>query len=123
MPIGSKGSPVFIAGRGLTPMPMVNLYPPFNQPSRYVISGVTKDSTGAALGGCEVEVYETVSGMIRGTTVSDAAGNYILHVTGNGVVAPSDGEAATVSLTFYVVAYKAGAPDVAGTTVNTLAGS
>lgn len=95
---------------------------PFQEPRRYRIFGVTKDSAGAALGNCEVEVYETVSGAIRGTTVSDAAGNYTFDVTGNGVVAPSDGEAATVPLTFYVVAYKTGAPDVAGTTVNTLIG-
>jgi hypothetical protein len=42
-------------------------------------------------------------------SVSDGSGNYSLICAGSG--------------TFYVVAYKAGGPDVAGTTVNTLIGS
>lgn len=75
----------------------------------YVITGVTKDSTGAALGGCTVDLYYTATKVLAQTTTSDASGNYSFNVD------------KTVS--FYVVSYKTGAPDVAGTTVNTLAGA
>lgn len=80
----------------------------------YVVNGVTKDSTGAVLGLCNVEIYETTDAQNRmvGMTVSDASGNYSISVNG-----PDTG------MTFFAVAYKAGAPDVAGTTVNTLQGT
>ena len=88
------------------------------RPPKYTISGVTKDSNGAALGGCTVEVYETVAevnpnepkGRLVNSTVSDANGNYSIDVY------------AGPNATFRVQSYKAGAPDVAGTTVNTLIG-
>jgi hypothetical protein len=108
MPLGSLGAPVFIAGLGLTPVPMAKLSIPFNQPSRYRISGVTKDSTGAALGNCGVDIFETGSRRFVGSTISDASGNYSLDVT--------------VEVPCFGVFYLAGAPDVAGTTVNTLVG-
>jgi hypothetical protein len=81
-------------------------------PNRYLISGVTRTSAGVALGGCTVRVFETGSGVLRAVVTSDAAGNYSAEVTGS----------AASGLTFFVVAYLAGSPDVAGTTVNTLAG-
>lgn len=75
----------------------------------YTISGVTKDSTGAALGACAVKLFYTATDILAQTTVSDASGNYSFTVD------------KTVS--FYEVSYKAGAPDVAGTSVNTLVGA
>ncbi len=75
----------------------------------YTISGVTKDSTGAALGTCIVKLFFTVSDVFSQQTTSDASGNYSFAVN--------------KTATYYVVSYKAGAPDVAGTTVNTLAGA
>jgi hypothetical protein len=89
---------------------MTSLSIPFNQPARYVLSGITRNSTGTALADCNVEAYEVVSGLLRGATVSNSLGEYLIHVTG--------GE----GLVFFVVAYKAGAPDVAGTSLNTLVG-
>jgi len=74
---------------------------------RWLITGVTKDSTGAALGNCTVTIFTTVDNMPRATYVSDAAGNYSISVDGN-------------AQTRFAVSYKAGSPDVAGTTVNTL---
>ena len=89
---------------------------PLMKPIRYLITGVTKDSTGTPLGGCAVQVYETLPGIMpmepggrlvnMGT--SDANGNYSLEVH------------SLPGCRFRVDAYKAGAPDVAGTTVNTL---
>ena len=89
---------------------MMDFYVAFNQPARYRIQGITKTSTGAVLANCSVDIFETASRRLRGSTVSDADGAYSLEIT--------SGE----GLTFFVTAYKAGAPDVAGTTVNTLVG-
>lgn len=81
---------------------------PYARTVQYVLSGVTKDSTGAALPNCVVDAYETTADQHRGTTISDELGNYAIHVAG------VEGE------NFYARAYLSGAPDVAGTTVNTL---
>lgn len=70
------------------------------------ITGVTRDSTGATLASCVVQLFSTVNDRIVNETTSDGSGNYTFIVGG--------------SLTYYIVAYKAGAPDVAGTTANTL---
>lgn len=74
---------------------------------QWLISGITKNSAGTPLPGCTVVVYTTVDDMPRGSTVSDASGNYSISVDGN-------------AQTRYCVAYLAGSPDVAGTTVDTL---
>lgn len=79
-------------------------------PTRYyVISGVTRDSTGAALGLCLVELIETATDIGRDRQTSDAAGNFSFNTAERGK-------------TYYLVAYKPGSPDVAGTTLNTLQG-
>lgn len=97
-------SPSVSQGRG--PLSPQTFYVPFKQPARYTITGITKDSTGAVLGNCVVLLFETATNLIKAVTLSDASGNYLL-----------DG---TIDVTYYVVAYKAGAPDVTGATVNTL---
>lgn len=81
---------------------------PYARQVQYTLSGITKDSAGAALPNCVVDAYETTTDQHRGATVSDSLGNYAIHVSG------AEGE------NFYVRAYLSGAPDVAGTTVNTL---
>ncbi len=88
------------------------------QPARYVIFGVTKDAAGAPLGNCIVRIFERESGLLRAEVVSDGSGNYLVDVSGPDAV---DGESGQ-PLTFQGVAYKAGAPDVSGVTVNTLLG-
>jgi len=75
----------------------------------FIITGVTRDSTGAALAACVVDLFRTMDDSVAGRTTSDGSGNYKIE--------------ATPSLTHYAVAYKAGSPDVAGTTVNTLVGT
>ena len=61
------------------------------------------------MGNCVIKLYRTRDDVEAYSTVSDASGNYILPVD---------------NLTqWYAVAYKAGSPDVAGTTVNTLVGT
>jgi hypothetical protein len=74
------------------------------------IAGVTKDGTGAVLGGCQVQVFEAATDRYVTEVISDAVtGVYTIYVgIGSGP--------------YYLVAYKAGTPDVAGTTANTLIG-
>jgi hypothetical protein len=81
---------------------------PYFPERNFTITGVTKDSTGAALGGCTLRLFNAASHVLAQTTISDASGNYSFVVD--------------KTQTWYVVSYKGGAPDVAGTSVNTLAG-
>lgn len=73
----------------------------------FVISGLTVDSGGAALGSCTVKLFRSGDSSFVAQTISDGSGNYSFTMGDNAG-------------TFYVVAYKPGAPDVEGTTVNTL---
>lgn len=95
------------ARRGTHP-PMLGRLP---LPATYLrIFGITKDSTGAVLGSCTVQLFETETERFVETKASDA-------ITGE-----YEFRSAALSTAYFVVAYKAGAPDVAGTTVNTLLG-
>jgi hypothetical protein len=76
-----------------------------------MLIGVTKDGTGAALGGCRVVVFETGriakdGAPIIAETISDGSGNYSVEVPGNKA--------------YQAIAYKPGSPDVAGVTRNDL---
>ncbi len=72
------------------------------------ISGVTKDSTSTPLGSCTLHLFLTSDDSKIATTTSDGGGNYILTFS------------SLITGPFYIVAYKVGSPDVAGTTLNTL---
>lgn len=72
------------------------------------IVGITRDNVGNPLGGCTVKRFRTSDDVLLSSTTSDGSGNYSLP----GDTSPS-----------YLVAYKAGSPDVAGVTVNTIVGS
>jgi len=85
--------------RGSLPLPAIYLR----------IFGVTRDSVGAALAACTVNLFRTLDGVRVDSMVSDAGGIYEFR-------------SASLSTAYYVVAYKPGSPDVAGTTVNTLVG-
>lgn len=74
-----------------------------------LLTGVTKDSTGAALASCVVQSFVTSTGKLATTTTSDGSGNYRISVP--------------AAVMTFCVAYKPGSPDVAGTTVNTLVGA
>lgn len=74
------------------------------------VFGVTKDSTSTPLGGVTVSLFLTSTNTLMGQTISDGSGNY------NFTLFNPSGP-------FYVVAYLAGSPDVAGTTVNTIVAS
>jgi hypothetical protein len=72
----------------------------------YSISGVTRDNNGTALGFARVELFITAGDKALMETVSDISGNFRFDMPGTGP--------------FYLLAYKAGSPDIAGTTVNTI---
>lgn len=99
------GAPGIIAmpGSGI-PFPRLRSLPLAQ--SNPVITGVTRDSAGNPLGTCIVDCFRTSDDQKMATTTSNASGAFT-------IVAPGPGP-------FYLVAYKAGATDVAGTTVNTL---
>lgn len=74
--------------------------------SNRAITGVSRDSTGTILGLCVVDLFVTATDQMVYSVTSDASGNFSFGNPGTGP--------------FYIVAYKTGSPDVAGTTVNTL---
>lgn len=69
--------------------------------------GTTRDSAGAALGNCVVEGFVTSTDVSIGKVTSDTAGYYELPSSAGAV-------------NHYIVAYKSGSPDVAGTSKNNL---
>jgi len=83
-------------------------------PSSSRLSGVSRDSTGAALAGCTCDLFKvTTNGSSKtyvhvGTTVSDGSGNYSFNVGNEGP--------------FRVTFDLDGAPIRAGITLNTLGG-
>ena len=52
-------------------------------PCYWTIAGTTRDSTGAALGNCRVDLYEEPFNFIT-STVSDGTGAYSFTVANNG---------------------------------------
>jgi hypothetical protein len=81
------------------------------RPIRYQIGAVTKDkATSVAVGGCTVKLYRASDDVMIATTTSDGSGNYAFWV-------------ADSVTNYYARAYKVGAPDIAGTTLNTLVGT
>jgi hypothetical protein len=69
------------------------------------IIGVSRDSTGVALGNCVIKVFTTADDVLVASTVSDASGNWTAYPIAQGP--------------YYFVEYKAGSPDVFGTSPNT----
>lgn len=86
--------------------------------SNYGISGITRDAYGSPVGGVTVNLFKTSYNAVNGipantlvdSKVSDAVGAFT-------VVSPYYPDA------HYIVTYKAGSPDIFGTTVNTLIGA
>jgi len=78
--------------------------------SRFVLSGITKDETGAAVAGFTVYLFNMATGVpvLTDTTISDANGVYSFNVN--------------LTDPYWVVDYKVGAPDKTGATLKTLAG-
>ena len=65
-----------------------------------VLTGITRDFAGVALGGCTVELFQSGGAILTGRVTSDGAGVYAFFNPGSGP--------------FFIRAYKDGAPDLAG---------
>lgn len=87
-----------------------SFYPAGGVASRVGFVGVTRDQYGTPTGGCVVQLFRTSDDLFIMEITSDASGNFLLQ----SVYTPD---------THYIVAYKAGSPDIFGTTVNTLVGA
>lgn len=94
--------------RGRGPSMLGNLPVP-GQP-RLTISGFTLTGAGAALGTCVVQLFRTATDALVEESTSDGSGVFSFNPVGLGQL-------------YYVVAYKAGTPDRAGTTKNIIAGA
>jgi hypothetical protein len=94
-----QGTPGYGGGSGFTS-------PKFYGSFRLV--GITKDASDVALGNCVVKLFEAATDIKIAQTTSDGSGNFSFNVGTNAGF-------------FYYVYYKAGSPDVAGTSVNTIA--
>jgi protocatechuate 3,4-dioxygenase beta subunit len=101
--------PVLSPGFAAAVSPVLRLNTSRTQPPRYTIAGVVRDSTGTPLAGAAVEIFETASGLLRGSATTDANGKYTIDVTGGQ------------GLTFFATAYSSDGT-LAGVTVNTLVG-
>lgn len=73
------------------------------------ISGIARGSTGTVLSAATIMAFRTSDNVYISSTTSAADGAYSAPVDTTG--------------THYLVAYKAGSPDIAGVTVNTLTGT
>jgi hypothetical protein len=73
---------------------------------RWVLDGVTRDGSGVPLGTCRVMIFSSFDLTFIIETTSDGSGNYSVFVVRGW--------------DFFVNAYKAGSPDVAGTSLNTI---
>lgn len=83
----------------------VDIYDTGGQQAKKII-GTTRDSSGNPLGNCIVQGFQTSTDTFVGQVTSDTAGYFELPTSYSG--------------NHYLVCYKAGSPDVAGTSANTL---
>jgi Carboxypeptidase regulatory-like domain len=91
---------------GVQPYSWGIYYPVSGANGRFAISGVTRDLSGAPLSGVAVKLFRSTDDSLQASVVSDANGYYL------ATTPYADGH--------YLVTYKAGPPDVYGTTANTL---
>lgn len=104
------GSPVMMTNYALIAQALTIGAPVLGSPALlagFVLAGVTRDSAGDPLGSCVVQLFRTADDVLMEEKVSEADGSFFFLVS-------------DISTEHYIVAYKAGTPDRAGTTLNTL---
>jgi hypothetical protein len=107
---GARGRPPAVAAPGQAVPPGQRFHGVASGQANTAVVGVTRDgSTGSAVGAVTVEMFLTATNLLIAKTISDGSGNYRFDNPGSGP--------------FFLVAYLAGSPDKAGTTVNTLIAS
>jgi hypothetical protein len=108
LPWNTIGASILVDVPVAFPHVVHQLLPP--PPTYFRITGTTRDSTGAVLGNCTVDWFNTADDVKLDSATSDANGLFEFRTGGQPPNA------------YYLVAYKAGSPDVAGTTINTITG-
>ena len=73
--------------------------------TRLIFSGISRDKDGVALANCKVLIFSTHDNVLAAATTSDANGYWFAIVSTKGE--------------HFHVKYKAGPPDVFGTSLNT----
>lgn len=84
-------------------------WPPTGSHTRKMISGTVKDSSGNAVSGATVMLFNTATGLLVDTATSGSDGTYTVGDPNN--------------VASFAVADKSGSPETAGTTVQTLTGT
>lgn len=104
----SEGKVFAIASIDRRPNPLKDnaLWKELQGTLRMTMSGITRDSAGAILGTCRVMIFRTEDNSFVAETVSDGSGAWSIVLLKGGP--------------FFQVCYKVGAPDLAGTSLNTL---
>jgi len=100
-------------GASYRDLSFADLFEPFScdgegTQSRNFLRGTCKDSGGTAVANAIVQGFRTSDDVFLGEVQGNTDGTYTLGVEASKATA------------CYLVAYKAGSPDIAGTTVNTL---
>lgn len=121
--LGTTSPEIEIMGRrelALVNAPAVAPHPRILQPAgplrlsrravAYAITGIARTASGAALAGATISLFRTSDHAYIGQTTSAGDGRYTFTVP-------------DATTQYFAVAYKAGSPDVMGTTVNTLHGT
>jgi len=83
--------------------------PPSGVSVRKKVSGVTRNTAGTPIGGVTVWLFNTATGLLVDTQVSDSSGNFTC------------GDPNAVNC--FAVGYLMGSPDTSGVTVDTLSGT
>lgn len=107
------GAPIGSDGAGWYDLSMKDLFEPYTcdgegTQSKNFLRGTCKDASDVAVANAIVQGYVTATDAYLGEVQGNTDGTYSLGVE------------ASKATPCYLVAYKAGSPDIAGTTVNTL---
>ena len=109
----SSGSPIGSDGASWGDLSMKDLFEPYScdgegTQSKRFLRGTVQDSVGSPVNGALVQGFVTATDAYVGEVQSNLDGTYVL------------GTETRPGVAHYLVAYKPGSPDIAGTTVNTL---
>ena len=97
-------------GAGATDIRVTGVGTKTTAPVTYTIDGYTKDSAGAIIPSASVFLFRTDTKAYVSATTSDLGGYYTFTVDNNTVE-------------YFLVGYKDGSPDLAGTTIKTVVGA
>ena len=120
-----------VAGLGVGRAPVNTITVVRRKPIRWILSGITKDYLGVALGGCTLECFLSVptgrATLLNPTNVvqdGEPKGRFVNSTISNSVTGAYRLEVnANPKNQYNIDAYLIGSPDRAGTTVNTLVGN